>query len=203
MALLDKINKTDFQKLFKKLKYTYFSTGVYNVNINGVRSSKVKDKNTFDDFIVAEYFNEDKKLCRYIFPCTTTPGKNYLKNPQNKKGCSILVPGQYRSAFTIGKHKDKYNALIQRLPVSVYRDNTKDNILNMDQNTIERGMFGINIHRAGFNSSFVNDWSAGCQVLKRHYDFDTFMSICYLQSNNGLGKNFTYTLIDEKDLDLC
>lgn len=198
--LLYKIKKTDFKKVFKKMKYTYFSTGVFNVNIIGVRRDKVENKNTFDDYIVVEYYNDKRNLCRYFFPCTTTPGKVYLNKPQNKKGCSILVPGQYRSAFTIGKHKDKYEALIQKLPVKVYRDNNKDNVLNMDPETIESGMFGINIHKAGYSSSFVNNWSAGCQVFKREYDFDTFMGICHLQANNGLGTTFTYTLIDEKDL---
>lgn len=202
MTLLNKIKNTNFSKVLKRLGYTYFSTGVCNVNIIGVRANKLKDKNTFDDYIVVEYYNSDRNICRYIFPCTTTPGKTYLNKPQNKKGCSILVPGQYRSAFTIGKHRDKYFALIERLPVKVYRDNTKDNILDMNPDTIETGMFGINIHKAGYSSSFVNDWSAGCQVFKREYDFNTFMSICYLQSNNGLGNNFTYTLINEKDLDI-
>lgn len=198
--LLYKIKKTDFKKTLKKLGYTYFSTGVFNVNIIGVRRNKVENKNTFDDYIVIEYYNDKRNLCKYIFPCTTTPGKVYLNKPQNKKGCSILVPGQYRSAFTIGKHRDKYEALVQKLPVKVYRDNNKDNNLDMNPKTIESGMFGINIHKAGYSSSFVNDWSAGCQVFKREYDFDTFMGICHLQSNNGLGSTFTYTLIDEKDL---
>lgn len=200
MKLLYKIKKTDFKKLFKRFGYTYFSTGVFNVNIIGVRASKVDNKNTFDDYIVVEYYNSDRKICRYIFPCTTTPGKTYLKNPKNDKGCSILVPGQYRSAFTIGKHRGKYDALVQRLPVKVYRDNNKDDVLDMKSGTIETGMFGINIHKAGYDSNFIDDWSAGCQVFKSADDFDTFMKICYLQSNTGLGKNFTYTLINETDL---
>lgn len=200
--LLYKIKKTNFKKVLKKLNYTYFSTGVFNVNIIGVRANKVDNKNTFDDYIVVEYYNSDGKLCQYIFPCTTTPGKTCLKNPINNKGCSILVPGQYRSAFTIGKHRNQYNALIQKLPVKVYRDNNKDNTLDMNYKTIETGMFGINIHKAGNYSTFINDWSAGCQVFKSADDFDTFMKICYLQSNSGLGKNFTYTLINEEDLDI-
>lgn len=201
MTLEIKISNTNFRKLFNKMHYVYFAEGSYNINIIGVRSSNLENKNDFSDYIVVEFKNSDGKLCQYIFPVTTTPGISYLNNPTNSKGTAILCPGQYRGTFTFGSHKGQYEALVQCKPVTVARDRNKDNILNVDSPK-DTGMFGINIHKAGKNSVLVNNWSAGCQVFKRQGDFDTFMTLCRLQKQSGKGDKFTYTLINEKDLDL-
>jgi len=52
-------------------------------------------------------------------------------------------------------------------PVKVYRDNDKDEILDMTPDTIQAGLFGINIHRASVDHrpNRVGRWSAGCQGL--------------------------------------
>lgn len=202
MTLLEKINKTNFKKVLRKLGYVYFTKNSFNLNIIGIRSNERDNNNIFDDYIVVEYYNSDRKVIRYVFPCTTNPGRYYLQNPTNRKGCAILVPGQYRRAYTFGLHQGKYRALVQSKAVKVYRDNNRDRTLDMNPDTIEEGFFGINIHKAGTNSNIIENWSAGCQVLKKEQDFANFMSLCYLQSNYKLGNKFTYTLIDEKDLGL-
>ena len=199
MTLERKIVKTNFKKLFEKKGYTYFSNGSYNINIIGVRTNKNINKNDFCDFIVVEFLNSDGNLCQYRFHATTTPGIASLINPINPKGCAILVPAQYRGAFTFGRHKNKYEALVQCKPLTVSRDYNKDNVLDYISKR-ETGMFGINIHKAGVNSKLVDNWSAGCQVFKIWSDFDTFMTLCHLQEQCGKGNKFTYTLIDEKDL---
>lgn len=199
MTLERKIVKTDFKKLFEKKGYTYFDNGSYNINIIGVRANKNINKNDFCDFIVVEFLNSDGNLCQYRFHATTTPGLASLTNPVNPKGCAILVPNQYRGAFTFGRHKNKYEALVQCKPLPVSRDYNKDNVLDYNSKC-ESGMFGINIHKAGVNSKLVDNWSAGCQVFKTWSDFDTFMTLCHLQEQCGKGNKFTYTLIDEKDL---
>lgn len=199
MTLERKIVKTDFKKLFEKKGYTYFDNGSYNINIIGVRANKNINKNDFCDFIVVEFLNSDGNLCQYRFHATTTPGIASLVNPVNPKGCAILVPDQYKGAFTFGRHKNKYEALVQCKPLTVARDYNKDNVLDYNSKR-ETGMFGINIHKAGVNSKLVDNWSAGCQVFKIWSDFDTFMTLCHLQEQCGKGNKFTYTLIDEKDL---
>lgn len=200
MTLLEKINKTNFKKVLKKLGYVYFTKNCFNLNIIGIRSNETKNNNIFDDYIVVEYYNSDRKLIRYVFQCTTNPGRYYLEHPTNRKGCAILVPGQYRRTYGFGYHQGKYRALVQVGAVKVYRDDNKDRNLDMNPDTIAEGFFGINIHKAGVDSKIIENWSAGCQVFKKASDFDTFMSLCYLQSNYRLGNKFTYTLIDEKDL---
>lgn len=120
-----------------------------------------------------------------------------MKSPINLRGTAILVPGQYKGAYMIDKHQGKYDALCQRLGmVAVYRDRNKDDI--MDYSDIHKGMFGINIHKAGRNSKQVDGWSAGCQVFKRSADFDDFIRICR-KGEKALGNTFTYTLFDAAD----
>lgn len=201
MKLIDKINKTNFKELFKKKGYSYFEKGSYNLNIIGIRSKERINNNTFDDYLIVEYKDSYGKRIRNIYPVTTNPGTSVLVNPRNSNGCAILMANQYRGTWTFGLHKGKYKALVQYKPVTVYRDNNKDKNLDYNVKT-QTGMFGINIHKAGENSIYVNDWSAGCQVFKKHSDFNAFMKLCEIQKNVGLGDKFTYTLIDEKDLEL-
>ena len=62
-----------------------------------------------------------------------------------------------------------------------------------------KGMFGINIHKAGHDSTWVENWSEGCQVFKRVKDFDQFMKICKMAAQIH-GNHFSYTLIESKDI---
>jgi hypothetical protein len=132
----------------------------------------------------------------------------------NRLGAAILKPGQYEGCWKIGNHRG-YEALVQDKPVIVYRDNNRDNILDVaSQNVdIHVGVFGINIHRANRNgrSVQVDKWSAGCQVLQNRkrnhmilgvefdYDWDFFMHLVR-SSAAFYNEYFTYTLIDEAEL---
>ncbi len=115
----------------------------------------------------------------------------------NAAGVARLVPGQYRGSHTIGLHQGKYEALKQQKPVKVYRDKDKD--MQYDENIIQEGVFGINIHKAGADSTYVENWSEGCQVFKKSADFDSFMKIMNKAATIH-GKSFTYTLIESKDI---
>ena len=115
----------------------------------------------------------------------------------NAAGVARLVEGQYRSSHIIGLHQGKYEALRQAKNVKVYRDADKD--MQHDENKIQEGVFGINIHKAGVDSTYVENWSEGCQVFKRSADFDSFMEIIR-KSRDVHGNSFTYTLIESKDI---
>ena len=198
------IEATDFEKLFKKLGYAFFTNGDYNMNIIGIRNLLGGDniqRDKFDDAMVL-IFKVNGKWQKYIFDCTTDPSLKLLKAPSNSKGTAILVPGQYRSTYKLDLHNGKYRALCQRLkPVKVYRDKNKDNKLDMNPKTIDTGMFGINLHRA--SAWAVNEnigaYSAGCQVFKSYKDFNIFMSFCE-KAAKLYGNSFTYTLVTTKQL---
>ena len=193
------LDKYDFSKLFAKKGYKYFTNGNYNLNIIGIRSANDhKVTNEFDDYLVVIY-NTSKGTSRAIYKITTQPGISYIENPSNSKGTAILAEGQYRGAYKLGKHKGQ-NALIQIKDVKVYRDNNKDKKYDYDKQSINCGKFGINIHRAGNNSTRINNWSAGCQVFAINSEFESFLRLCNKQVENGYGETFTYTLLNEREL---
>ncbi len=129
---------------------------------------------------------------------TCDPGKKGVMEFHNNKGVARLVPGQYRGVWKIDKHQGKYDALCQRNGnVTVWRDANRD--LLFEEKVTDTGMFGINIHKAGTDSTWVENWSEGCQVFKRVKDFDSFMSICRKASKIH-GNKFSYTLLESTDI---
>lgn len=200
---LTKCLNADYERIFKDKGYVYYKGNNYDLNIIGIRKNIADVKelatNKFDDIIIVKCLVNGKPFMSY-YVVTTQPGITNLKTPVNAKGCAILVPGQYRGCWKIGLHKGKYEALTQDKPVSVYRDINRDNYYDYDKSKIDRGMFGINIHKAGANSVQVDNWSAGCQVFANANQFKLFMDLCHKQVINGFGSNFTYTLLTEKDL---
>ena len=183
--------------------YVYFTGGDYDVNIIGIRNSNTLDEitNSFDDCMTLSY-KIDNEWQFHCFKCTTDPGIYYSENLLNPDGVAILKPNQYRSTYQIGLHQGKYEALTQRLPVEVYRDNNRDDNYDLDEYSLQEGMFGINIHKAGSSingSSQVDKWSAGCQVFSKESDFNEFMGIIN-KSKDVWGNSFTYTLIKSENI---
>lgn len=199
ISLAAKCAKADFQKIFARKGYAFFTKGEYNLNIIGVRHKGNNITNHFDDYIVVIYNTPTEQNVKKIFPATTLPGKKAMDNPSNYKGTAILKEGQYRGAYTIRAHRGKYNALCQNKILPVYRDNNKDNVYDFNPITIDNGVFGINIHKAGTNSINIDGWSYGCQVFKNSIDFNAFMRLVNI-SAKIYGNKFTYTLINEEDL---
>jgi hypothetical protein len=168
----------------------------YQLNIVGIRSNSTQP-NKFDDFIYAFWKNEQGQWEGKYFTATTDPGTYYLKNPLSNLGTAILKEGQYVDTYAIGKHKGQYDALTQQKPVTVIRDYDRNAILDFNNGREEKGLFGINIHKAGKDSSEVNTWSAGCQVFQKSDDFADFMDLAR-KHKEKYGNKFTYTLIDER-----
>lgn len=200
--LFDKVAKRDLSIILRRKGYSYFTKGYYNLNIIGIRKNNNNViTNKYDDILVVMYRTR-VGLKTVYFNITTEPGDYYMrKKLGNPKGTAILVPGQYRGCWKLGKHKGEYEALVQAKPVKVYRDGNKDNIYDMFPQTINEGLFGINIHRSneGFTRQTVDMYSAGCQVFADPKDFDKFIDLCKKQEVL-YGNSFTYTLLDEKDL---
>jgi len=170
----------------------------YNLNIVGIRSQENK-VNAFDDIITT--FWKYKGLWNLLqFHCTTDPGLYWLTSPGNPLGTAILKEGQYRGMWQVGKHKEQYEALVQRKPCVLIRDFDRDKELDFN-GTEDEGLFGINCHRANAKqeSTQIDKWSAGCQVFANPDDFHIFMTICGEAVENW-GNSFTYTLINENNI---
>ena len=169
------------------------------MNIIGVRNMDGK-VNKFDDMILVVYRDSYKRWGVDSYQATCDPGRYWLKKPMKVTGTAILVPDQYSGAYKIDKHQGKYEALCQRgAEVTIWRDNDLDSQHDM-KGKVHSGWYGINIHKAGKDSSLVEKWSAGCQVFKNASDFSQFMSTIK-ESAKRLGNSFTYTLIESTDLE--
>jgi len=200
---MQKYSKQQIENAVKAKNYVWFNDDAnkgYDVNIVGIRNNdpKIADKvtNFFDDIITVSY-KKDGSWMYHEWPITTDPGKRAMLEVKNPTGVARLVPGQYRGAYSLGLHKGKYEALKQVKPVLVYRDPDKDMIY--DENKTQEGIFGINIHMAGDDSTLVENWSEGCQVFKRKTNFISFRSICRKAAEIH-GPSFTYTLIESTDI---
>ena len=172
------------------------------LNIIGVRKNNPNNKitNLYDDILIVDY-NTEVGHKRQLFNITTEPGAYYMEKLSNPYGTAILVPNQYRGAWQIGLHRGKYKALVQRKPVSVYRDGNKNDVYDLEPTSIQNGLFGINIHRSNeaWTRNTIDQYSAGCQVFNNPTDFLAFLRLCEKQKER-YGNSFTYTLINETDL---
>jgi hypothetical protein len=192
-------SKEKIEKAVKTKGYVWFEGAKdYDLNIVGVRNSATGDKvtNLFDDTLSVSYKVNGVWVYKE-WQATTDPGKKGVMEFHNAAGVARLVPGQYRGSHTIGLHQGKYEALKQQKNVKVYRDKDKD--MQYDTDVIQEGVFGINIHKAGADSTYVENWSEGCTVFKKSAEFDAFMLICK-EAAKIHGNSFTYTLIESKDI---
>lgn len=182
--------------------YTFYGEGKdWNVNIFGIRYGGTIIDNKFDDAIGIVYYVQG---IAHLFSTmgTTQPGAYYMEQPMNDAGTAILVPGQYKGVYQIGLHLGQYEALVQRGKLKIYRDNDRDKEYDLDPKTmIGVEGSGINIHHASNTgvSTFINNWSAGCQVIASITAWNEFMSIIK-RSRDLYGNKFTYTLFTEADI---
>lgn len=171
-------------------------TRPYELNIIGIRSNSTLP-NVFNDRLNVLYKDDTGIWQLHSYAATTDPGTFWLQNPLNPQGTAILKEGQYLNAYGIGLHRSKYLALVQKQPVTVIRDCTRDGTLDFNGKE-DTGMFGINIHRAlqQGTTRFIDKFSAGCQVIANADDFKQFMALC--ERHKALyGNIFSYTLLHE------
>lgn len=190
------------KRCFRNKDYRFLDANEpYELNIIGVRAAS-SEIDSFDDEVLVIFRDESLQMQSYRFPFTTDPGARYTQRKLlNPDGAAILQPGQYRDCYLIGKHRGKYDALVQRGgKVRVWRDGNRDERLDFGGRTYE-GWFGINIHRARADGTTqrIGPHSAGCQVFQRASDFDFVMTIARRASTRH-GNRFSYTLIEADDL---
>ncbi len=190
--------KNNIRKLITALKgkgYVIY-TKPYELNIVGRRSPNTIP-NKFDDTLFVFWKDDDNNWEGKKYNITTDPATYFLQNPLSTLGSAILKEGQWKDAYGIGMHRNSYEAVVQKKPVTVYRDYNRDAILDWNNGREETGLFGINIHKAGVNTQDIGKYSAGCQVFQDVSDFEEFMNLARKQKQL-YGNTFTYTLIDER-----
>ena len=190
------LNYNNIKDVVLKKGYKFF-TGELNLNMIGIRTMNRKSNN-FDDYFCLLYQENgiDKIWINKEF--TTDPGIYYLqKELLSSQGCAILYPEQHNSLWTIGMHRGKYQAFVQINPCKIYRDRNKDNYIDADEKSVDKGLYGINQHH-GYDSINVGPHSAGCQVHRHPKDLIYVLDIAK-KSAAKYGSKFTYTLLTEND----
>lgn len=216
---LKKLMETaNFEAIFKKRNWPYFTNGSYNTNIIVVRNligsnydpvkHRLKQTDTFDDALALIYKDSDGKWMREIFEVTSDPGLYALQNPlPGTIGTGCIAEGFYRNSWVVGKHKNQYTALVQRsaatsssMPLTLYRDSNKDEYIDFNSPKQTGYGFGVNIHKAGVDSSIVKNWSYACIVFKRESDFNRFMKIIQ-KAKDLYGNSFSAAVLNTFDLE--
>ena len=184
--------------------YVWFDKQGYDLNCIAIRETVDQTKathNEFRDQFICAYRNMHGILTYHVWGCTTIPGLTYLKKPMADNGTACLVPGQYRKSHKLGMHKG-YPALIQATTLKVYRDNNRDDILNLDPKKTFFDVGGLNIHHASdkARSVKVDNWSAACIVFPDSIEHQIFVKLVELQDRYGHGDHISLTLLDESEI---
>ena len=185
----------------KRHGFVVFEDDDYDLNIIGIRNVESPSDNRFDDKIVISYRLGAQWVTEEA-PITTDPGRYWLTKPDYQPCAVYYHPQQARGAYKLGKHRGKYEALVQIQPVWFWRDANKDEHADYSGQK-QRGKIGLNIHRSSTReggSAFVDRWSAGCQVFADPDDYKRFIELCKLQVETLGYRTFTYTLIPNTEL---
>lgn len=227
MKMLQPTTKQFVDAAFSR-DHKVFHNGLNDLNIMAVRTRDV-EANTFNDWLTCFGFGaydmlrpegSEEYACGVTVPCTTDPGQYWRDNPPDRRGVAILLPGQYRGFFEIGKHQGKYEALCQRTQGRYWRVrhdypdwkglyqlmlDRSEGLIGSSSNPLPPGItetqeiIGSNLHRASAKrkSTVVERWSAACQVAALYFHFDMIMDMARGQRDMGGGRTFTYTLLME------
>lgn len=131
--------------------------------------------NMFNDRRLVLEIEEGRPTILGNWEATTEPGRYYTMNPMNPGGAARIAFGQYK-AWSVGRHRNDHEALVQAKPVKVYRDLNRD--FKREGDRLYEGVFGINQHW-GYDRP-VNDLghsSAGCLVGRTRSGHRQFMSL--------------------------
>ena len=159
------------------------------LNIVGLRN---KDKSKSDELHVFYKINA-RNWNYHVYELISDTAKVWKGKPS--KTPVLLLEGQYKEAYRIGKRDGKTDALLQVKPVEVVHNYDRDALFN--NTTTGEQVSGIDI----ICSTYTNDTltiskaEEGCQVILGKENFDELMKLCAMQSQL-YGNSFTYTLID-------
>ena len=182
----------------KNLDWPFF-TDKMDINIFGVRSSSLV-ADMWNDLLGVAWIDDfgSKNLLQHMG--TTKPGLYWLKKKMgNSKGTAILPPNFYRACWVLGKHNNKYEALVQyKMPFMVWRDNNQDGRFDY-QGDLHDDVTGLNMHTESLISDTekVGAYSAGCQT--RRFDRDHFMFMNLVKRSMVIyGPTVSYKLFTER-----
>jgi hypothetical protein len=214
-------NYDTLKKISLDKGYKWFDEPL-KLNIIGIRTN-LCIPNVYNDIMCVCRIDDKGVKNVFSYNQTTLPGKFWLNNPSNPKGCAILPEGQYIDKWIRGIHGKSrpHAALIQRGgPLDIIRDNDKDDLAELTgpNCVLEKGVWiGLNIHASWAigDRKYIDKDSAGCQVSANAWHHEQLMLrvndyekkvLGFIPTYEQMEKNpkyqvkFSYTLLNEKDL---
>lgn len=184
--------------------YSVFLSKPYDINLVIIRGEYLPDH--FNCKLLIFYKNEEETVNSHIFPITSYPGNYWIDNPMQPAGCAVITEGQHRGCWQLGFHY-QIPALVNTNPnrpiswVRVPRGSRqlqREVLLKLKK---ESGAVGLNLHPVmDQNNLTVGQDSAGCPVVQHLAHFNLIMDLVRMQVAQGLGSNFTLTVIHKDDL---
>lgn len=190
---------------YEKLGYPVFTQGAYNINLFGILANG-GNPNRYNDFIGLFFHERGSSFTPdnwrfHLFPATLNPGLPFLLSPMDGGGAAIICEGYYRGLWEISTFKGT-PCLRQRTPVKIYRDNNRDDKLDLNPKTTTEGFYGLLMHehfQTKDRAEIVANSSAGCHVPQRRSDMQTIMKICNLGVVQW-GNKISYGVLNEKQI---
>jgi hypothetical protein len=181
----------DKKDVYNYMLNKYKKDQLQEINIFGIRYNNKND--LFDDTI--GYFDLNGNI--FVYKGTTEPSQYWTLKPMRKKGAARLIIGFHEGIWERGKHRGKYDALVQRNKCKIIRDSNKNQ--KSDEKIIKEGLFGINLHRASKYKILnkIGKYSAGCQVIQNPSEFNKIMDIVYFKTDQP---RFNYNLFNGDNL---
>lgn len=163
--------------------------GVYNLNLHAVRCA-ADASNLFDDVVICAYLDATGVRRVERWHATTDPGRKSLEKPMHPAGCFTMAPGQIRGLWTRGQHRGRYAALVHRDAVIV------PGWRGADRTKVWRDAQGINLHTTSGRAELVDNWSAGCIVLRYPADLTRALALYDAQHAHRGSTSVSFTLHD-------
>ncbi len=153
--------------------YPVLVIGIRGYYLNSMGAPGINDRGMYDDAIFIE-----SQYVTAAFNGNTDPSRIKKGTGFNAgKGMAVLKPGIW-FAHRFDQHNGKYLALCQRCgDVVVIRDG--------DPPYEDRGMFGINIHKGGYNTTS----SLGCQTIHPS-QWESFINLAVDQTKRYYGNDW-------------
>jgi hypothetical protein len=171
----------------------------FDLSLFGI-AGESHEANLYDDAIGVVWRDRHGIPTGLLYRATVDPGRKWLLNPMRETGCAILArPRFYKGLWKRGVHKG-HDALVQVGPCSIWRDNDRDTVLDMDAPPIDRPPIGINLHDPfSLDPAVVEGASAGCQVPWRKAYVAEIHWLVGQQAKAGQGETVSYALHDSRE----
>ena len=166
--------------------------GIEGMNLDGTLNGD--PPGYFNDLVgILKFKQGGEAYFEHLYQATTEPGIEYTTGPKRHKlGAARMALGYHKGIWTRGKHRDKYNALVNwGNPARFLRDQNQDFSRVGDKEYKDH--VGLNLHSTSSRHTpdKIGLYSAGCTVIRKWSEFVKLRASCYASQKQA----FDYILV--------